>query len=198
MTKQNFDPQVRPPSQIRRNRQHNARDDEWIKAYLQQAQTATVSTAWEDLPFNNVTLFWFDEAQHRIIFHSNVMGRVRANIEKNPKVCFSCFEMGNLLPSNAAVEFSVQYRGVVVFGEARILDDQVAAREALYGLIQKYFPAMQAGEHYRPITDDELRQTSVYEIRITEWSGKENYKDRAIQTDDWTPLNEAILNGGFA
>lgn len=53
--------------------------------------------------------------------------------------------MGCLLPSNAAIEFSLQYRSVVVFGEAEILTDGKAARQALVGLISKYFPKMHAG-----------------------------------------------------
>jgi uncharacterized protein len=198
MSKHDFDPAIRPPHQIRQNRQHNVRDDQWIRDYLAKAEACTISTSWDDLPFNNTTLFWYDEANHRIIFHSNVMGRVRANIEHNPKVCFSCMEMGKLLPSNAALEFSVQYRGVVAFGEAHILEDFIEARTALYGLIAKYFPKMEVGHDYRPITDDELRHTSVFAITISEWSGKENPKDMADQVDDWQPLSENILNGGFA
>jgi len=198
MSKQNFDPTHRPPSQLRRNRQHNARDDAWIVAFLKNAQTCTVATSWDDLPFSNVTLFWYDEAAQRIIFHSNIMGRVRANIEHNPKVCISCDEMGKLLPSNAALEFSVQYRSVVVFGQAEILHNLDEARAALYGLIEKYFPKMRPGVEYRPIADEELRQTSVYSVKIVEWSGKENYADRADQVDTWQALSEELLNGGFA
>lgn len=193
-----FDPTVRPPSQMRRNKQDRAREDEWIQDFLQSAQACTVSTTWDDIPFNNPTLFFYDPNAHQVIFHSNIMGRVRANIDRNPKICISCQKMGRLLPSNAALEFSVQYRSVVIFGEAYVIEDMAQARAALYQLIQKYFPKMQAGEHYRPITDDEMRQTSVYAVKIKEWSGKENMKDKAIQTDDWQPLSDHIFNGGFA
>jgi nitroimidazol reductase NimA-like FMN-containing flavoprotein (pyridoxamine 5'-phosphate oxidase superfamily) len=98
--------------------------------------------------------------------------------------------MGKLLPSNVALEFSLQYRSVVVFGTVRLLTEPAEARRALYGLIQKYFPKMQAGREYREITDKELKRTSVYAIQIEEWSGKENWKDRALQSDEWTPLDE--------
>lgn len=193
MSRPSYDPAVRPPTQPRTNRQHLVQDDAWVKAFLQQAQVCTVSTSWDDLPFNNMTLFWYDDAQHRIIFHANVVGRIRANIENNPKVCISAYEMGRLLPSNAAVEFSVQYRGVVVFGEAEILTDYDAAKTALYGLISKYFPHMEAGKEYRPITQEELDHTSVISVKITEWSGRVNWKDMADQIDEWPALPEDIL-----
>jgi hypothetical protein len=73
---------------------------------------------------------------------------------------------------------------------ARVVQDREEARRALYGLIQKYFPAMTAGREYRPITDQELKRTSVYAIQIEEWTGKENWKDRADQSDEWQPLDD--------
>lgn len=192
-----YDPTVRPPTQMRKNRQHLAQSDEWIRAFLHRVETCTVATSWDDLPFCNATLFWYDEAQNRIIFHANVTGRVRANIEHNPRVCLSFYEMGKLLPSNAAVEFGVQYRGVVVFGEASIVEDTDAARFMLDSLIHKYCPKLQPGVEYRPITDDELRHTSVFAVTITEWSGKENWKDMTDQIDDWPALSDNILAGDF-
>lgn len=63
-------------------------------------------------------------------------------------------------------------------------------RRVLYGLIRKYFPEMTAGADYREITDKELNRTSVYAIQIEEWSGKENWQDRADQSNEWPALDE--------
>jgi uncharacterized protein len=166
------------------------RGDEWIRAFLRGAQVGHIASARDGQPFLNPGTFWFDEENHQIIFHSNVTGRVRSNLETNPRVCFEASEMGRLLPSNVALEFSLQYRSVIVFGTARLLADKEQARRALYGLIQKYFPKMRAGREYREITDKELKRTSVYAIQIEEWSGKENWKDRADQSEEWKPLGE--------
>ena len=99
-------------------------------------------------------------------------------------------ELGKLLPSNVALEFSLQFRSVVIFGTARIISDPDEARKMLYGLISKYFPKMTAGREYREITDKELRATSIYAIKIEAWSGKENWEERADQSDEWTALDE--------
>lgn len=166
------------------------RGDDWIRAFLHEAKVAHVATSRDGQPFLNPSTFWYDEANHRVIFHSNIAGRVRSNIEANPKVCLEASELGKMLPSNVALEFSLQYRSVMVFGMARILDDPAEKRAALYGLLQKYFPTMRAGREYREITDKELRATSVYAIAIEAWSGKENWKDRADQSDEWPALDE--------
>jgi hypothetical protein len=49
---------------------------------------------------------------------------------------------------------------------------------------------MTAGKEFREITDKELKRTSVYAIQIEAWSGKENWKERADQSDEWPPLDE--------
>ena len=171
------------------------RDDEWMRVFLRAAQVGHVATQWDDQPFVTPTMFWYDEANERIIFHSNLAGRIRANLEHNPKVCIEASEMGRLLPSNVALEFSVQYRSVMVFGMVRILESDEAKRAALTGLLEKYFPKMQAGREYRPITEKELKRTSVYELKIELWSGKENWNERAEQSEEWPELEEKWFSG---
>ncbi len=171
------------------------RDDDWIRAFLLAAKVGHIASSIDGQPFITPSIFWFDEEHHQIIFHSNVTGRTRSNLESNPKVCFEANEMGRLLPSNVALEFSLQYRSVIVFGTVHLVTDPVEARRVLYGLIQKYFPKMRAGKEYREITDKELKRTSVYAIQIEEWSGKENWKDRADQSDEWHPLEKKWFKG---
>jgi nitroimidazol reductase NimA-like FMN-containing flavoprotein (pyridoxamine 5'-phosphate oxidase superfamily) len=166
------------------------RDDEWIRAFLREAKVGHIASARDGQPFLNPTTFWFDEDSHQIIFHSNVTGRIRSNIENNPRVCFEASELGKMLPSNVALEFSLQFRSVIAFGQARLVTDPEEARRVMDGLIHKYFPAMTAGKEYREITDKELKRTSVYAIKIEEWSGKENWKERADQSDEWPALGE--------
>ena len=178
-----------PPTAFQR-RPHLTRDDEWIGALLKVAQVGHIASSYDNQPFINPTTFWFDEENHQIVFHSNIAGRVRSNIEANPKVCLEVSELGKLLPSNVALEFSLQYRSAVVFGEARLISDPSEAKQLLYGLISKYFPKMTAGQEYREITDKELRATSIYAIEIESWSGKENWEARADQSDEWPALDE--------
>jgi nitroimidazol reductase NimA-like FMN-containing flavoprotein (pyridoxamine 5'-phosphate oxidase superfamily) len=166
------------------------RDDEWIRAFLHRAKVGHIASARDNQPFLNPSMFWFDEENHQIIFHSNVAGRIRSNIASNSKVCFEASELGKMLPSNVALEFSLQFRSVIVFGSARLVSDPEEARRVMSGLIKKYFPAMTAGKEFREITEKELKRTSVYAIKIEEWSGKENWKERADQSDEWPALDE--------
>ncbi len=175
------------PANAQRIPKH-ARDDRWIKRLLRRATIGEIATRWDDQPFITPTTFWYDEERHQIVFHSNIVGRVRANIERHDRVCFAASEVGRFLPSNLALEFSVQYRSVIAFGTAQIVDDPQEKRRALYGLISRCFPGMSAGKEYRPITDEELARTSVYAIAIESWSGKENWSAQAEQSEEWAAL----------
>ncbi len=171
-------------------RPHLTKDDTWIRAFLKNVQTGHIASCVDGQPFLNPTTFWYDEENHQVVFHSNIAGRIRSNIERNPKVSMEASELGRLLPSNVALEFSLQYRSVILFGSARVVTDPEEAKKLLYGLLSKYFPGMSAGREYREITEKELQATSVYAITIEEWSGKENWDERAEQSDEWPALDE--------
>lgn len=158
------------PSTMRRH--DRARDEGWIRAFLHRAPIGVLATVSEDQPFINTNLFVFDEARDALYLHTARTGRTRANIERNPRVCFSAFEMGRLLPADEALEFSVEYAGAVVFGRASVVDSKEEKEAALQALLDKYAPHLRPGEDYRPITAGELARTAVYRIDITEWSGK--------------------------
>ena len=88
-------------------------------------------------------------------------------------------------------EKSVQYESVMAFGKVQVIQDFDEKREKLNGLLQKYFGEMDSGTDYRPITDKELKQTSVYRIKIDHWSGKRNWPERTDQAEEgeWPDLD---------
>ncbi len=185
---------VTPPNAQRRP--ENAQDDAWVRQFLRRARIGHIATRWDDQPFITPTTFWYDAGRHEIIFHSNIVGRVRANSERHDRVCFEASEFGRFLPANVALEFSVQYESVVAFGTIRVLEDLDEKRRALSSLIDKYFPTMTAGQEYRPITDQELKRTSVYAIAVESWSGKRNWAEQAEQSEEWPALAAEVLEFG--
>jgi uncharacterized protein len=160
-----------PRTQIRRS-DRAVNDEAWMKALLHRAPIGTLATFHDGQPFLNSNLFVYDEAEHVVYMHTARLGRTRANIEIDQRICFTVFEMGRLLPADTALEFSVEYASVVIFGsDTRINDDELAT-DALHLLLQKYAPHLQKGKDYRAVIPQELNRTSVYRIAIEEWSGK--------------------------
>lgn len=165
-----------PYHEVRRS-DRAVEDDEWIKALLHRAPMGQLATIYDGQPFINSNLFVYDEAAHAIYFHTARLGRTRANVDANEQVCFSVSEMGRLLPAPKAVEFSVEYNGVVVFGRGCVLQDPAQAKPALQLLLDKYFPHLQPDRDYLPIMPDELARTAVYAVQIESWSGKRKKVD---------------------
>lgn len=180
------------PTRHQRRPEHT-RQEAWIRAFLHAGQIAHLAHLSGDQPFITPTNYWFDEERYQVLFHSNIAGRLRSNLEHFPKVCLEVSEFGRLLPANTALEFSLQYRSVLVFGQVKILGNDEDRLRALNGLLKKYFPDLTPGREYRPITRQELARTSVYALQIESWSGKENWSEKADQLPDWPPLPERFL-----
>ncbi|MGY2895806.1 pyridoxamine 5'-phosphate oxidase family protein [Deinococcus sp. UYEF24] len=185
-----YDPATRSPTISRRP--GNRRSDGWVVALLARLQVCRIATRWDDLPFINPTTFVYRPETHDIVFHSNLAGRMKANAERagelGEQVCFEASEFGRLLPSNDPLELSVQYRSVIVFGPVALLSGD-EARRGLEDLSGKMFPDLRPGVDMRPITGDDLARTSVYSLKVREWSGKENWQEQAAQTEDWPALS---------
>ena len=154
-------------------RKDRAKDEAWIKAFLQRGAFGVMATSYEGQPFTNTRQYVYDEAANAIYMHGARTGRTPAVIAANDKVCFSVSEMGRLIPANEAVEVSVEFAGVMVFGRASVVDDNDEATRALQLLMDKYFPQFKPVKDYRPIEPKDLKITAVFRIDIESWSGKE-------------------------
>jgi nitroimidazol reductase NimA-like FMN-containing flavoprotein (pyridoxamine 5'-phosphate oxidase superfamily) len=165
-------PATLPRAQVRRL-DRAVTDEGWIRAMLQRAPFGTLATARDGQPFVNMNIFVYDESANAIYLHTARAGRTRSNVEAEERVCFGVSEMGRLLPAPTALHFSVEYAGVVVFGRAKIVEDEAEAERALQQLLDKYAPHLRPGRDYRPIQPEELAVTAVYRIDIEEWSGKQ-------------------------
>jgi uncharacterized protein len=158
------------PAQMRRS-DRAVTDETWVRRFLNQAAVGLLATSNDNQPYINSNMFAYNQDAHCIYIHGARDGRTPFNIEQNEHVCFSIMEMGRLLPASRAMEFSVEYAGVVVFGKAYRIDGDEAAR-ALQMLMDKYAPHLKPSEDYHHITEKEVKQTSVFRIDIEHWSGK--------------------------
>ena len=153
-------------------------DEEWIVDFLTRVPgMATIATAVDGQPFISTLLYVYDARRRAIYFHTARRGRVWENLRGGGQVCFSAAKMGRLLPAATALNFSVEYESVVVFGRACLVDDPAEAEEALQMLLDRYFPHLRPGVDYRPIAPAELEATAVFRMDVEEWSGKRKAVD---------------------
>jgi len=164
-------PRATGAAQVRRR--DREKEEEWIRRFLERASFGFLATTADGRPYLNSNLFVFDATAHAIYFHTARVGRTSSNVRASGVATFSAAVMGRLLPAPEALEFSVEYSAVVVFGVIEPVDDEAEKGRALRLVMEKYAPHLQAGRDYRPITADELRRTAVHRLSIEAWSGKE-------------------------
>lgn len=158
----------------RLRRRDRGKDEVWVRSFIQEAPFGFLATVADGgQPFLNSNLFVYDVGRHCIYLHTHRTGQTRENLASPEKVAFGVAAMGRLLPASEALEFSVEYAGVTVFGTGRIVEDESEARAALQMLLDKYAPHLRPGRDYRATTDDELARTTVYRIDVETWSGKQ-------------------------
>ena len=118
-------------------------------------------------------LYAFDEDRAALYLHGAPVGETHGSVGEGAPVTLTVFEMGRLLPSDEALEFSVEYASVVIQGRVEVVEDEVEAGHGLRMLMEKYAPHLKAGRDYRPMTVEEVARTAVYRVDIESWSGKE-------------------------
>jgi hypothetical protein len=131
-----------------------------------------MATLHDGQPYLNINTFVYDELTHSIYMHTAGSGRLRTNVDADERVCFCVSAMGRLPPADTARELSVEYDSVMIFGRGTIVTDTELARAKMLMLIEKYFPHLRPGTDYRPITQQEIEEISVYRIAIESWSAK--------------------------
>ena len=189
--KRGYDLESRPENQSRRR--HLVKDDEWITDFIKRAPFGYFATRWDDQPFVHPMTFWYDEDKHCLYMHGAMIGRRDANTKRHEKIAFCASEMGRLLPSNRALNFSAQFRSVMAFGDVVEVTSEDEQKHAFYGLIKKYFSEMELNRDFSPIIQEDLDRTRAYRINIKSWSGKENWKEETPVNPDFPPLDEKWL-----
>jgi nitroimidazol reductase NimA-like FMN-containing flavoprotein (pyridoxamine 5'-phosphate oxidase superfamily) len=66
----------------------------------------------------------------------------------------------------------MNYRSVVCFGRANVIEDEAEQRTIFEAMTERYFPGRRAGVDYQPATAQQLAATLLVEIVIEEWSAK--------------------------
>ena len=98
-------------------------DSEWIASFLRRVPFGFIATAQDAQPSITPNIFFHDEEAGVIYIHSAAKGRMREAIEGNERVCFCVAEMGRLLPADTAIELSVEYASVVIYGRASVVTE---------------------------------------------------------------------------
>jgi uncharacterized protein len=158
------------PSQRTRVKRYNhlaKYDTETIHAILDAMPMCSVGYVHEGKPVVTPTMQWRDG--NRIFWHGSSASRMlRAVASHEVCVCVSITDA--LVLARSAYNYNLNHRSVMVFGQARQINDDAEKRLQLEHFVNKVIPGQ--WDRLRPVTEKELKATTLMSLEITEASAK--------------------------
>ena len=143
-------------------------DEENIYPILDEALFCTISYAVDNKPYSIPTSFV--RYEDKIYIHGSVGSHFIREIEKGIPVCITVMLTDALVVAKSAFSHSVNYRSVILFAKAEIIKDNDLKADTLKWLTEKIVPG--SWEYLRPMTEKEVRKTTVLAFSLEEASAK--------------------------
>ncbi|MGH9213521.1 MAG: pyridoxamine 5'-phosphate oxidase family protein [Acidimicrobiales bacterium] len=154
---------------VRRRADRGSYDQGLAYAILDEGLVAHVGIAADQGPVVIPMLYARDG--DRLLLHGSPASRLlRTAGSTGTNVCVTVTLIDGLVLARSVFHHSANYRSVVVFGQARRIDDLAERRAALEHLVETLVPGR--GADARPPNDVELRGTTVLALPLDELSVK--------------------------
>ena len=159
-----------PSERVRVRRLHDkaAYDRERIHAILDEALVAHLGFVQDDTPFVIPTLH--ARIGDAVYVHGSSASRTLRALAGAVPVCLTVTLLDGLVLARSVFEMSVNYRSVVVLGEARAVTDRDEKLRALEAFTEQVLPGRWAA--VRGPTPQELKATSILVLPLDEASAK--------------------------
>ncbi len=159
-----------PSERVRVRRLHDkaAYDRERIHAILDEALVAHLGFVHEGTPFVIPTLH--ARVGDAVYVHGSSASRTLRALAGAVPVCLTVTLLDGLVLARSVFEMSVNYRSVVVLGEARAVTDPDEKLRALEAFTEQVLPGRWAA--VRGPTPQELKATSILMLPLDEASAK--------------------------
>lgn len=185
-----------PRTRIKRLPKRGAYDRATVEAILDEALVCHLGFVHDGHPFVIPTLH--ARAGDLVYVHGSAASRTLRALGGGFPVCLTVTLIDALVLARSAFHHSVNYRSVVLLGEARAVEDPERKLEALEAFTEQLVPGRWAD--VRSPTRQELKATTVLELPLLEFSAKvrcgppvDDAED--YERDTWAgvvPLHQAV------
>jgi uncharacterized protein len=155
-------------TRVKRLPKRGAYDRATIDAILDEALICHLGFVVDGAPVVIPTIHWREGDQ--LYFHGSAASRMLRTLREGVDACVTVTLLDGLVLARSAFHHSMNYRSVVVFGNARVVEDREEKLRALDRLVEHIIPGRSA--IVRGPNESELRQTLVLALPIAEASAK--------------------------
>lgn len=168
-------------NRVKRRHDRGFYDYETVHALLDSAALCHVAYVVDGQPYCTPTLFWREGS--RLYWHGSSVSRMLRNLSDGQPVCLTATHLDSLVLARSGFNHSVDYRSVMAFGHARLVEDEDEKQRALVMMVDRLFPGRTA--HLRATTDQEIKATSVVFMDIEKASAKIRAKGLVDDEEDY-------------
>ena len=143
-------------------------DRELVCQILDEGFICHVGFAVEGQPF--VIPTGYVRVDEQLLIHGSQLSRMLRTVSSGIDVCVTVTLVDGLVLARSAFHHSINYRSVVVFGRARIVEDKTAKLAALFAFSEQVIPGR--WNDVREPTEQELKATTVLSLPLAEVSAK--------------------------
>ena len=168
-------------NRVKRRQDRGFYDHETVHAILDAAALCHVAYVVDGQPFCTPTLFWRDG--NRLYWHGSNSSRMLRNLSEGQPTCLTVTHLDSLVLARCGFNHSADYRSVMAFGHARLVEDKGEKARALVMMVDRFFPGRTA--QLRTTTPQEINATSVISMTIERASAKVRAKGVADDDEDY-------------
>jgi nitroimidazol reductase NimA-like FMN-containing flavoprotein (pyridoxamine 5'-phosphate oxidase superfamily) len=159
---------VTPRTRLRRLPARGMFDRAAIYRILDEGFVCHIAFAVDGQPYAIPT--GYARLGEKVYLHGSAASRMVRELSAGLDMCLTVTLIDGLVLARSAFHHSMNYRSVVVLGTAHLVDDRDEKLAALHAFTNHVVPAR--WPELRPITDQELKGTSVLALPIREASAK--------------------------
>lgn len=168
-------------NRVKRRHDRGFYDHETVHALLDAAALCHVSYVIDGQPYCTPTLFWRDGG--RLYWHGSSASRMLRNLSEGEPACLTVTHLDSLVLARCGFNHSADYRAVMAFGRARLIEEQAEKERALVMMVDRLFPERTA--QLRQSSKQEIRATAVIYMDIEKASAKIRAKGVADDDEDY-------------
>lgn len=143
-------------------------DRELVYGILDEGFICHVSFVVEGQPF--VIPTGYARVDDQLYIHGSQVSRMLRTLSKGIDACVGVTLVDGLVLARSAFHHSVNYRSVVIFGRAAMVDEKAAKLAALFAFSEHVIPGR--WNDVREPTEQELKATTVLSLPLVEVSAK--------------------------
>jgi uncharacterized protein len=157
-----------PKTKARRLPKRGVYERERIHAVLDAGLVCHVGYVIDGQPYVTPTSYWREG--DTLYWHGSSASRMLRHLKQGVPVCLTVTHLDGLVLARAGFHHSINYRAVMAFGTARLVEDGDIKLKVLETFVERLFPGR--WQELRPPTAQELKATTVLWMPIEEVSAK--------------------------